>query len=201
MASTDQEEDQANVLRKLDTSALGFVLPGSGDSPTSSTVQPLTPGFIPPTPTVGGEKVGKTSPVLESAPLHTGLFREREEGTNRSRSPRPTALSPRPNAGAFDPTLQPLPVSPTRPSSMMNPYDPPSLHSRKYHPDELSPVTPMPLSAPLTDDAQSQAKGGFYDSPAYWLIMYFCFNLGLTLFNKGVLVSFPFPYVSWSFFF
>jgi hypothetical protein len=24
--------------------------------------------------------------------------------------------------------------------------------------------------------------------------MYFCFNLSLTLYNKGVLVSFPFPY-------
>jgi hypothetical protein len=37
---------------------------------------------------------------------------------------------------------------------------------------------------------------GFYDSAGYWLILYFFFNLGLTLFNKVVLVSFPFPYVS-----
>lgn len=36
----------------------------------------------------------------------------------------------------------------------------------------------------------------FTDSAAYWLGMYFFFNLGLTLFNKVVLVSFPFPYVS-----
>lgn len=36
----------------------------------------------------------------------------------------------------------------------------------------------------------------FYDSVPYWLGMYFFFNLGLTLFNKMVLVSFPFPYVS-----
>jgi hypothetical protein len=34
----------------------------------------------------------------------------------------------------------------------------------------------------------------FYDSVPYWLALYFCFNLGLTLFNKIVLVSFPFPY-------
>ncbi|KAF7293001.1 TPT domain-containing protein [Mycena indigotica] len=32
------------------------------------------------------------------------------------------------------------------------------------------------------------------DSSAFWLSMYFCFNLGLTLFNKRVLVGFPFPY-------
>ncbi len=34
------------------------------------------------------------------------------------------------------------------------------------------------------------------DSTAYWLTWYFAFNLGLTLFNKLVLVSFPFAYVS-----
>ncbi|KAI9638239.1 TPT-domain-containing protein [Dioszegia hungarica] len=34
----------------------------------------------------------------------------------------------------------------------------------------------------------------FTDSAAYWLGLYFFFNLGLTLFNKFVLVSFPFPY-------
>ncbi|KAJ6590979.1 triose-phosphate transporter family-domain-containing protein [Mycena vulgaris] len=28
----------------------------------------------------------------------------------------------------------------------------------------------------------------------FWLAMYFCFNLGLTLYNKGVLLRFPFPY-------
>jgi hypothetical protein len=39
-------------------------------------------------------------------------------------------------------------------------------------------------------------KEKFTDSQAYWLGLYFIFNLGLTLFNKFVLVSFPFPYVS-----
>jgi hypothetical protein len=34
----------------------------------------------------------------------------------------------------------------------------------------------------------------FYDSQPFWLALYFCFNLGLTLYNKGVLVQFPFPY-------
>ncbi|KAG2347081.1 TPT-domain-containing protein [Suillus weaverae] len=31
-------------------------------------------------------------------------------------------------------------------------------------------------------------------SLSFWLILYFCFNLGLTLYNKGVLIHFPFPY-------
>lgn len=32
------------------------------------------------------------------------------------------------------------------------------------------------------------------ESDALWLLLYFTFNLGLTLFNKSVLISFPFPY-------
>ncbi|OSD00468.1 TPT-domain-containing protein [Trametes coccinea BRFM310] len=31
-------------------------------------------------------------------------------------------------------------------------------------------------------------------SEAFWLALYFAFNLGLTLYNKGVLVRFPYPY-------
>jgi hypothetical protein len=47
-----------------------------------------------------------------------------------------------------------------------------------------------------TTAKEVRAGEGFYDSAAYWLGLYFFFNLGLTLFNKIVLVSFPFPYVS-----
>jgi hypothetical protein len=34
----------------------------------------------------------------------------------------------------------------------------------------------------------------YADSQPFWLTLYFCFNLGLTLYNKSVLVRFPFPY-------
>jgi hypothetical protein len=50
---------------------------------------------------------------------------------------------------------------------------------------------------PLTMDGAEGTKK-FTDSAAYWLILYFMFNLGLTLFNKVVLVNFPFPYVSFA---
>jgi len=56
-----------------------------------------------------------------------------------------------------------------------------------------------PLTGNNTSPAATPAGGGkkeFKDSEAYWLGLYFFFNLGLTLFNKIVLVSFPFPYVS-----
>ncbi|KAH9828654.1 TPT-domain-containing protein [Rhodofomes roseus] len=34
----------------------------------------------------------------------------------------------------------------------------------------------------------------FVETQAFWLVLYFAFNLGLTLYNKLVLVHFPFPY-------
>ena len=34
----------------------------------------------------------------------------------------------------------------------------------------------------------------FFDSPSVWLALYFALNLWLTLYNKSVLIQFPFPY-------
>ncbi|KII91715.1 hypothetical protein PLICRDRAFT_105382 [Plicaturopsis crispa FD-325 SS-3] len=53
----------------------------------------------------------------------------------------------------------------------------------------IHPIFPL-SKRPLRPDAFS----GFYDSQPFWLALYFFFNLGLTLYNKGVLVQFPFPY-------
>ncbi|EIW72361.1 hypothetical protein TREMEDRAFT_25821 [Tremella mesenterica DSM 1558] len=55
------------------------------------------------------------------------------------------------------------------------------LSGQKHHDGTNTPTVPMP-------------KVKFTDSVGYWLGLYFFFNLGLTLFNKVVLVSFPFPY-------
>ena len=49
---------------------------------------------------------------------------------------------------------------------------------------------------PLAEAGEGEGVKKWTDSAAYWLILYFMFNLGLTLFNKIVLVNFPFPYVS-----
>ena len=73
---------------------------------------------------------------------------------------------------------------------------------RRFYANTTPTSYTMPGAHPLTRTSADSAKvdaptrQGFYDSPAYWLILYFFFNLGLTLFNKIVLVSFPFPYVS-----
>jgi len=56
------------------------------------------------------------------------------------------------------------------------------------------PTIPVNLNS-NSSEREKESKEKFKDSAAYWLCLYFCFNLGLTLFNKVVLVSFPFPYV------
>jgi hypothetical protein len=98
---------------------------------------------------------------------HTGL--EKDDG----QPPYPSALNA--NGGAQPRRL----YANTTPTS----YTMPGVH----------PLTRTPTDTTKVD---LPTKQGFYDSPAYWLILYFFFNLGLTLFNKIVLVSFPFPYVS-----
>ena len=76
-------------------------------------------------------------------------------------------------------------------------------YPNNHHVDEklvINSIHTHPLTAPLVynyptmDSEKPSAK--YTESTAYWLGLYFFFNLGLTLFNKIVLVSFPFPYVS-----
>lgn len=62
-----------------------------------------------------------------------------------------------------------------------------SLHQRPYHNDIPYPHTPIPPPTPPSPISLPE-------SPALCLALYFGFNLGLTLYNKGVLVRFPFPY-------
>lgn len=40
----------------------------------------------------------------------------------------------------------------------------------------------------------SPPTASFFHSQPFWLVLYFCFNLGLTLYNKGVLIHFPYAY-------
>ncbi|KAJ7856603.1 TPT-domain-containing protein [Mycena leptocephala] len=87
-----------------------------------------------------------------------------------------------------------------------------SLHQRAYHhepyPASLNSsgsVSPSPTELflpPFYSPGSPKLKlpvlhtklPAIPESRSFWLVMYFCFNLGLTLYNKGVLVSFPFPY-------
>ncbi|KZT43327.1 TPT-domain-containing protein [Sistotremastrum suecicum HHB10207 ss-3] len=61
----------------------------------------------------------------------------------------------------------------------------------------LAPAHPHPPPPPPRPDARARLASDpppWTDGPVFWLILYFFFNLGLTLYNKSVLVRFPFPY-------
>jgi hypothetical protein len=74
-------------------------------------------------------------------------------------------------------------------------------------------VSAPPTRQRLSEDTHPEVHHGFFPAPNYyhsfmrnekldkflqgepfWLSLYFFFNLALTLFNKMVLVKFPFPY-------
>lgn len=68
-----------------------------------------------------------------------------------------------------------------------------------------SPDLPSPSHAPTTTFhnhekdvpatiTTSPPTRSFFHSQPFWLVLYFCFNLGLTLYNKGVLIHFPYAY-------
>ncbi|KAM0753587.1 TPT-domain-containing protein, partial [Meredithblackwellia eburnea MCA 4105] len=89
--------------------------------------------------------------------------------------------------------------------------NPPSLSDSGHSTPLHSPTKPSPASegdnndyvilptfpsAPATRSS-SQTRSPWssrLDSPRSWLVLYFAFNLGLTLFNKLVLQGFPFPW-------
>ena len=83
---------------------------------------------------------------------------------------------------------QPDPYEPTRRNGFLSKNSYTSYGYEKFPLSEpYRPVSPVPTP--------TISKNPFTESTAYLLGLYFCLNLGLTLFNKVVLVSFPFPYV------
>lgn len=74
----------------------------------------------------------------------------------------------------------------------VGPYTP--TDGKKEPPADYEYEQRFPLSG--NGNAAPPESKKWSDSTPVWLGMYFFFNLGLTLFNKVVLVSFPFPYVS-----
>ncbi|CCM05608.1 uncharacterized protein FIBRA_07837 [Fibroporia radiculosa] len=131
------------------------------------------------------------SPLLVSSDLETHEVyyqREREQYQRESQpasSPRlrPVFLRINTGTGISDPTT---PLSPTLSDSGLAS---PSLPVISPHASErskrLSRRKRTTLAAVTPSCLNTQAS---------WLILYFAFNLGLTLYNKFVLVQFPFPY-------
>ena len=54
--------------------------------------------------------------------------------------------------------------------------------------------TPIPHRVNAHSSDLRTESPPFYHSQPFWLALYFCFNLGLTLYNKAVLIHFPYAY-------
>ncbi len=61
-------------------------------------------------------------------------------------------------------------------------------------PPPISTPTPEPKLHPHERTSWTLIFLGLSESPAFWLVSYFLFNLSLTLYNKSALIQFPFPY-------
>ncbi|OBZ66838.1 hypothetical protein A0H81_13299 [Grifola frondosa] len=58
----------------------------------------------------------------------------------------------------------------------------------------LSPHASASSKRLIRKNRKGDHRLAFVGSQIFWLALYFSFNLGLTLYNKGVLARFPFPY-------
>lgn len=74
-----------------------------------------------------------------------------------------------------------------------------SLHKRPFHHElytspPVSPTYSKITSSDLSLPSPQQPPSRSSLSETIWLCLYFLFNLSLTLYNKSVLIRFPFPY-------
>ncbi len=91
------------------------------------------------------------------------------------------------------PSLRPFPASRRPAQRSLRPSPPRVYHRDPFLPSRVDIETSKgdSLCPPVTSPKD---KPSFSSTKTFWVVLYFCFNLGLTLYNKGVLVSFPFPY-------
>ncbi|KAF5392905.1 hypothetical protein D9757_000849 [Collybiopsis confluens] len=82
------------------------------------------------------------------------------------------------------------PRPPTARAFHAEPYQLSSDSAMSFVSTKAAPL-PSPTSYSLPS---SSSRASLLESRPFWLTLYFFFNLGLTLYNKGVLVKFPFPY-------
>ncbi|ODO05953.1 hypothetical protein I350_05014 [Cryptococcus amylolentus CBS 6273] len=147
----------------------------------------------------------------ESSPQ--GFASSTAYGAMQSEAARGRVISPQKDPGA------PSPLDPPSSSSASsayasakaydasNPYSSPSStplrsHHHNHHNNGSSSKEKYQSLFPLTGEDSHlgssptvhQEKVKFTDSTTFWLGLYFFFNLGLTLYNKALLMSFRFPY-------
>lgn len=146
----------------------------------------------------GSDSSGKDSPVSPSSDIH--LLHHDEPKLNREAS---TKEKKCPRRVHFDYGISAFPQQdPLAPvfSKIEHSQDIQTAYFRSYIslPWEL----PSPAHANTTASYRADANDrdcrtespSFFHSQPFWLLLYFSFNLGLTLYNKAVLIHFPFAY-------
>ena len=92
----------------------------------------------------------------------------------------------------------PYPPPPSSQAVPLSSLESPPLSATKFAPTPLHEIQNryrIPLSpGSTTPKAGWRLVVPLRDTQTTWLVLYFLTNLGLTLYNKGVLVRFPFPY-------
>lgn len=129
--------------------------------------------------------------------LHIPVSHERDNARTPSASSSKLSFKPSETAAPY-PRLSPrhenqinlsVPLPSPSPSPSATRFSPTPLHEiQNRYRIPLSPSSTSKLSIPL------HFQANWRDSQTTWLVLYFLSNLSLTLYNKGVLVRFPFPY-------
>ncbi|GMK54145.1 hypothetical protein CspeluHIS016_0107310 [Cutaneotrichosporon spelunceum] len=141
--------------------------------------------------------VPSTVDLSDDMPIHpTFSPRQNKSAAYTTSAEPPNLVHPRGHLPRAQTVRGLIPGTPPEPTSEL-----PTRHERKgspaYSDSPYADTNPLTrpngiLAYPMED--QTPRSTGFIGSTPYWLGMYFFFNLGLTLFNKVVLVSFPFAY-------
>lgn len=129
--------------------------------------------------------------------LHIPVSHERDNARTPSASSSKLSFKSSETAAPY-PRLSPrhesqinlsVPLPSPSPSPSATRFSPTPLHEiQNRYRIPLSPSSSSKLSIPL------HFQANWRDSQTTWLVLYFLSNLSLTLYNKGVLVRFPFPY-------
>ncbi|OWZ28658.1 hypothetical protein C351_06492 [Cryptococcus neoformans c8] len=161
-------------------------VPPAPPSHSSSAVRPSLPPLAAPRP--AHAQTARPAPPTSSFAMSSSIGLQTNE-------PRGRVVSPQQGHPADSPSPSPA-TSAAAPQP--SPYDPPHLAAARRSENGYAPALFHPLTGKEAQYGSTPtvhpAKVPFTESAAYWLALYFVFNLGLTLFNKFVLVSFPFPY-------
>ncbi|WVQ76994.1 hypothetical protein IAR50_006673 [Cryptococcus sp. DSM 104548] len=172
-------------------------LPFAAPIPTHNSLHPTytppRPRTISPRPPSSSafSPSGQQSQAQPQEAAETGFASSTAYGAMQSDAARGRVISPQKESAPSDPTYSSNSYDPS------NPYSPPassplrSAQNNNYQ--SLFPLTGKESHLGSSPTVHKE-KVKFTDSTTFWLGLYFFFNLGLTLYNKALLMSFRFPY-------